>query len=145
MEKVTATLVRGTNGQINIQETLASFQGQLNDYLLRENADLEQIEGYCEEFWQENAGLKSVSIDALASKVFGKMSMPLEAFKDATDRIKNYIRTAGETYGVMRGKDGGVVRLDRLTDEEVAKVRAQEDKLASTKATKAAAKAAKAA
>ncbi len=138
MEKVTATLVRSSNGQINIQETLNAFQAQLNTYLLKENADLEQIEGYVEEFWTENEGLKSVSIDALASQVFNKMSMPFEAFKDATDRIKNYIRSAGDTYGVMRGKDGGVVRLDRLTSEEVAKVRAQAEKLATTKSAKAA-------
>ncbi len=121
MDKLDATLVRGTDGRISIPETIAQFHNDLNLFLSKEQSDTNQIADAVTGFWEENPALKSVSLDAIASQVFTKLSAPPGAFKDLTDRVKNYIRTNTETFYVGKGKDGGVRLLDRMTAEEVAK------------------------
>jgi len=136
MDKVTATLVRNGSGQVDVSETIAKFQADLDTFLLAEQADLDQIAGKVTEFWNANKGINSVSIDALASAVFASLAMPLSAYAETTARIKSYIRATTDTYGVMRGKDGGVSLLSRLSDEDRAKVIAQREKLAEKAAAK---------
>ena len=127
-------IVRGTDGRVDVNQSLASFHNELNKFVAREQSDLDQIGAAVEEFWAENTALKNVSLDAIASSVFGKLAMPATSFKDTTDRIKNYIRTNTDTYYVGKGKDGGVRCLDRMTDEEKTKALASREKAAAKKA-----------
>ncbi len=139
MDKLDATLVRGTDGRISIAETIAQFHNDLNVFLSKEQSDTDQIASAVSGFWDDNQGLKSVSLDAIASQVFTKLSAPPGAFKDLTDRVKNYIRTNTETYYVGKGKDGGVRLLSRMTDEEKTKAVASRDKATAKAAAKSAA------
>lgn len=133
-DKVSVTLVRDGNGNVDVPGTLAGFQTDLQTYTLREQADLEQIRDAVESFWNEQPlTTKSVSMDALASAVFAKLNMPVTTYAEATSRIKNYIRTATDTFAVVRGKDGGCSLRSRLTADELAKADAQASKLAARK------------
>lgn len=132
-DKVSVELVRDGNGRVNISDTLAKFQNDLNQYLLREQADLDQIAVHVRAFWDENPVLRTVSTDALASQVFARLNMPLESYADTTARIKAYVKSATDTFAVMRGKDGGVMLRERLTADELVKADAQAAKLANRK------------
>jgi hypothetical protein len=127
-------IVRGTDGRVDLNQSLAAFHNELNKFVSREQSDLDQIGAAVEEFWAENEALKNVSLDAIASSVFGKLQMPATTFKDTTDRIKNYIRTNTETYYVGKGKEGGVRCLARMTEEEKTKALASREKAAAKKA-----------
>jgi len=121
MNTIEATLVRGTDGCLSIEETIAKFNNDLNVHIAKEQTDLEQVADAVDTFWESNTGLKSVSLDAIASDVFAKLSLPPGAYKDTTDRVKNYIRANTDTFFVQKGKDGGVRLLARMSPEERAK------------------------
>lgn len=121
MNTLQATLVRGTDGRISVQDSIAQFHNDLNVYLAKEQADMDNVGSAIAGFWDEHPELKSISLDAISSQVFAKLGKPASAFKDVTERIKSYIRTNTDTFFVNKGKDGGVRLLARMTEEERAK------------------------
>jgi hypothetical protein len=127
-------IVRGPDGRVDVNQSLASFHNDLNKFVAAEQSDLDQIGIAVAEFWAENPAARNLSLDAVASSVFGKLAMPAETFKACTDRIKGFIRSATDTYYVGKGKDGGVRCLDRMSDEERTKALASREKAAAKKA-----------
>ncbi len=121
MDKIQATLVRDGAGRIDLQDTIALFHNDLHGFLAREQADTDRIANGVAGFWDTHPGLKSASLDSIASAVFGQLNSPPESFKDITNRIKQYIRANTNTFYVMKGKDGGVRLLSRMTAEERTK------------------------
>lgn len=121
MDKIDATLVRDGSGRIALQDTIALFHNELNVFLSNEQADTDRIANGVTEFWDGHPGLKSASLDSIASAVFGQLNAPPESFKELTARIKSYIRSNTNTFYVGRGKSGGVNLLSRMTTEERAK------------------------
>lgn len=137
MDTIQATLVRGADGRISVQDSIAQFHNDLNVYLAQEQADTDQVASAVTSFWDENSGLKSVSLDAIASATFAKLGSPPGAYKDVTDRIKNYIRANTDTFFVGKGKDGGVRLLARMSEEERTKAAETRAKAAAKKAAAA--------
>lgn len=137
--KFEVSFVRGSNGAIDIDASLEAWRTDLTVYASKESADLETIASAVDRVWQENSGLKSMNLDAIAS--FSMRHLPAvapTAYNDVSDRIKDYVRSATDLFALTKGKGGGVQLLSRLTTDERAKVDAQRTKAAEKAASKAA-------
>lgn len=138
-QTIEVTVIRATDGNIDVSETLSTFHKQLSEYASLEAADLQVIEQAVTRVWEENPKLKNLNLDAIAS--FAMKHIPgveVSAFTQVQERIKSYVRSATDTYALTKGKGGGVMRRDRLSAEELAKVDVQVAKAAEKAAQKAA-------
>jgi hypothetical protein len=142
-EKVTVKLVRGTDGSVNESETLKALSEQLSAMALAEQGDLEQIAEAVTASWDNAPTRTEISMGALASEVFHTLGFDHTQFPVVQERISNYVRSATDTYVVVRGAGGGVKKLDRLSAEEQEKALSQRAKLVANAAAKAEAKAKK--
>lgn len=141
--KMEVEFVRGTDGKIDVQDTLASWGNQLSVYAAKEEADLDVIAEAVMRVWDENKGLKNMNLDAIASLTIRHIpNVGAQAFGEVAERVKDYVRSATDIFCLTKGKNGGVQLLARLTDEERTKVLAQRDKANEKAAEKAATKAA---
>lgn len=137
--KIEVSFVRGSDGAIDVDASLDAWRNDLTVYASKESADLQTIASAVERVWQENAGLKSMNLDAIAS--FSMRHLPSvapTAYNDVSERIKEYVRSATDLFALTKGKGGGVQLLSRLSTEERAKVEAQRTKAAEKAAAKAA-------
>lgn len=137
--KIEVSFVRNQDGKIDVNATLAAWSNDLAVFASKEEADLDVIAQAVARVWEENPTLKSMNTDAIASYAMHHIpNVSPTAFNDVSDRIKDYVRSATNLFGMMKGKGGGVQLLSRLSTEELAKVDTQRAKAAEKAAAKAA-------
>lgn len=137
--KIEVQFVRGSDGSIDVDASLNAWRTDLEVYASKESADLATIADAVTRVWNDNPGLKSMNLDAIAS--FSMRHLPAvapSAYNDVSERIKEYVRSATDLFALTKGKGGGVQLLSRLTTEERAKVEEQRAKAAAKAAEKAA-------
>lgn len=144
--KIEVSFVRGSDGSIDVENTLSAWRNDLEVYASNESADLQTIAQAVSRVWDDNPTLKSMNLDAIASFTMRHIpNVAPSAYNDVSERIKEYVRSATDLFALTKGKGGGVQLLSRLTTEEKAKVEEQRTKAAAKAAEKAAAEKATAA
>lgn len=137
--KIEVSFERGTDGKIDVNATLAAWSNDLAVYAAKEEADMDVIADAVNRVWDENPGLKNLSMDTLTSYTIRHIpGVAPQAFGEVADRIKDYVRSATDLFALTKGKGGGVQFLSRLSAEERSKVEAQRTKAAEKATAKAA-------
>lgn len=120
-----------TNGQININDTLAATQAALVALNAEEQNDQTVIGEAVKRVFEETKA-KSMNFDALISFTFSKLSgVEAGQFGMVGERVRNYVRGASDLFHVGKGKGGGVQYLPHLSAEELQGVTEQRERAAS--------------
>lgn len=128
-----------TTGRIDVNATLGAWSNDLAVYASKEEADLDVIADAVNRVWEENPGLKFMTLDAVSTFALSHIpGVSPGALEDVKERIQDYVRGATERFHIGKGKGGGVQFLERLSPDELVKVNAQRTKAAAKAALKAA-------
>lgn len=140
MKTINCEVIRFEDGTVNEDATVEAFQGMLSELVATETADFETVAVEIEALKKANPGLRTIASDSLTRRLWERR-LESGALKDVsdTDRDAQYKRLAAvvpeyvksNTDAFHMGRKSGIAFLDRLTDEERAKIaeaRAEESK-----------------
>lgn len=139
MNEITVSFVRDADGEIDADATLAAVRAQVASYVAQYRADQDTIKQAVDRAWSDYPNTPSMNLDAVATFAMRHLGpMDPSTLVVVKKRITDYVRSATNLFALTKGSGGGVLKLDRLTPEQLTKVQAQRDKAALKVASKTA-------
>lgn len=103
-------VVRANTGAVDIDQTVAKFQTDLEKFAALQEADEAAIASAVSAVFDAHPDA-SLNLPAVASLAFNRMGCAASTYTEMVERIQTYVRSAKTLYVIKKGKGGGVSRV----------------------------------
>lgn len=111
-------VVRGSNGSIDSSATVAKFQAELAAFETGTAEEQTNIANAVSVVFDENPKGKRITMPTLCSLSVAKLNAEVTNFQALHDKVRAFVKANTVTYGIAKGKGGGVARLADLPKSE---------------------------